>query len=748
MVKVREEYPVTQHGTIDIERWLERIRKVGNRDYPILSKAVALTNEVAGEKVIPIGVTCLEQGLAMTEILADLIQDDEALAAASVYTAKREEYLTLEQIQETLGDGVRKLVEAVMQMDALRAIQREMGGDFQEADTLDPDQVEHLRKMLLTIVEDVRGVLIKLAEKTCILREAKDIAQEEQQRLANETVALYAPLANRLGIGQIKWELEDLSFRYLAPNIYKGIAKQLNDKRKSREAYIAKVIDFLNDSLKKQKITNFKVTGRVKHIYSIWRKMRRKDVSFEEIYDIRAVRVLVPRVKDCYAVLGVIHSQWQHVPKEFDDYIASPKENGYQSLHTAVVGPEGNVLEVQIRTWDMHEESELGVAAHWRYKEGGDTDEESALEKRIKWLRQLIEWEKDAPDDEDFVEEVRTEVLKDRVYVFTPKGDVKDLPMGATPLDFAYYIHSEIGHRCRGAKINGRMVPLNYQLKMGEQVEILTEKTAKPSRDWLIQHNGYIHTSRAHAHIQRWFKLQDFEKNAQGGRLIFEKEMKRIGLRGIDYNELLEHFKFQDQDTFFAAIGAGDLRLIHVLNIAQLQKQEKKGEEEQKEEPLPLPIAPKRTGRATSTDDIYIYGVDNLLTMIAGCCKPVPGDPITGYITQGRGVSIHRADCTNIETLGKDQPERIIDVRWEENAVQNYPVDIFIKTYERDGLLSDISKELNDESAKMLGMNVDVDRWDQTADIKISAEVSDLNSLGRLLTKIGQLPNVLYAIRQ
>ncbi len=470
--------------------------------------------------------------------------------------------------------------------------------------------------------------------------------------------------------------------------------------------------------------------------------MRRKDVSFEDIYDIRAVRILVDRVGDCYAALGVVHSLWQHIPKEFDDYVASPKQNGYQSLHTAVVGLEGKVTEIQIRTRQMHHESELGVAAHWHYKEGGKGQQESLMVKRVAWLKQLVEWQKDITDDEDFVEEVRSEVLQDRVYVFTPQGEVLDLPMGSTPIDFAYYIHSEVGHRCRGAKANGRMIPLSQPLESGQQIEIVTGNQSKPSRDWMIRHNGYIHTSKARSYIHRWFKKQDFDKNLIDGKSILDKELKRIGLRKVGYDALTKRFKFDSQDRFLAALGAGDIRIIQVLNAAQalVHKDE--------ETPIELPITTRKKEIKRSPTGIHIYGVDNLLTIIANCCKPVPGDSIIGYITQGRGVSIHRMDCVNLKALKKSNANRIIDVSWGENAEEDYPVDILVKAYERNDLFHDISKELANESVKLVGMNTVPDHSDDTIDMKLHVEISNLNSLGRVLSKIGQLRNVVYAVRR
>lgn len=738
MVTVRKDHPLIFEGNIDIDKWLFSISKTtGQQEYSDLKTATQIASEIAADVYLPTGISCLEQGATMVEILATLIQDGPSLSAAMLYNCVQEELISIEDVSDKLSPEIAELINVTNQMDAFRTLQRDRSVNIE-----DKTQIERFRKMLLTLVKDVRGILIKLAEITCILKNAKNLPEEEQQRLAKETEAIYAPLANRLGIGQLKWELEDLAFRYLAPHTYKNIAKQLADKLLTRQEYIDRVIKTFSQALEEQEIAAFKVTGRVKHIFSIWKKMRRKDVSFNDIYDIRAVRILVDKVGDCYAVLGVVHSLWKHIPKEFDDYIASPKQNGYQSLHTAVIGPEGKVLEIQIRTHQMHQESEIGVAAHWQYKEGGKEQQESLLVKRVAWLKQLVEWQKDITNDEDFVEEVRSEVLQDRVYVFTPQGEVLDLPMGSTPIDFAYHIHSEVGHRCRGAKANGKLIPLNQPLKTGQQIEIMTGNKSQPSRDWMIRHNAYINTTKARSYIHRWFKKQDFDKNLTDGKNLLDKELKKIGLRNVAYDSLSKLFKFESQDKFLAALGAGDLRVIQILNAAQslVRKED--------ESHIELPVASVEKKIRKSTADINIYGVDNLLTVIANCCKPVPGDSIIGYITQGRGVSVHRADCVNMKALEKSNANRIIDVNWGESASENYPVDLLVNAYERNSLFHEISKELANESVKLVGMKTSQNKADDTIDMHLMVEISNLNSLGRVLSKIGQIRNVIFAVRK
>lgn len=738
MVQVHQSPHVMDDGSVNIDSWLKNLKaSASHSQFLFTEKAILEIKRIPTNKKPTQENHCLVYGLEMATILSDLIQNDETLAAAILYHAVHLKFLPLESLKETFSPTIINLVEATEQMDAFQSIYQ-----AEEITTKDPEQIDQLRKMLLALVEDIRSILIKLAAQICLLRLAKSFPQEEQQKIANETVAIHAPLANRLGIGQMKWELEDLAFRYLAKKTYLNIAKQLDEKRLQREAYIKDAIQTLNQAIENEAIVNFEVTGRVKHIFSIWKKMRRKDVSFEEIYDIRAVRIIVSKVNDCYGVLGVVHALWNHIPKEFDDYIASPKQNGYQSLHTAVIGPGDNHLEIQIRTKQMHEESELGIAAHWKYKEGAQKRADTYLEKRIQWLRKLIAWQDETADGEQFVEEIRTEFIQDRVYVFTPRGEVIDLPMGATPLDFAYNIHSEVGHRCRGAKVNGKMVSLNQPLKSGQKVEILTGKEAKPSRDWLIVHNGYIHTNRARTHIHRWFKQLDYDKNLQGGKTLLDKELKKIGIKKVDVAALGRRFSFQEPDKFLAALGAGDLRVIQVLNAAQLLTGEKDDNK------IVLPVVSEKKEFNRNANDVQIYGVDNLLTVIAGCCQPVPGEAISGYITLGRGVSIHRQDCNNLKGLEKSSPERIIDVSWGDHINENYPINLFIQAYDRKDLMQDINKEIGNEPVRLIGMNMNLNQQEQTVEINVTVEIRNLNDLGRLISKISNVRNVAQVSRR
>jgi len=533
--------------------------------------------------------------------------------------------------------------------------------------------------------------------------------------------------------------MEDLAFRYLEPANYKKIAKSLDERRVDRDRYVNRVLKLINDECDKFGIKDAELMGRAKHIYSIWRKMQRKNVTFEEIYDVRAVRILVDEVPECYAALGIVHGLWKHIPKEFDDYIATPKENGYRSLHTAVIGPEGKTLEIQIRTKAMHQESELGVAAHWKYKEGGKSHE-SSFEAKIAWLRQLLEWQEEVADANEFLEEFRNEVVEDRIYVFTPLGKVIDLPMGSTPIDFAYHVHTDVGHNTRGAKVNGRIVPLTYQLKTGEQVEILTTKNGNPSRDWLNPHNGYIRSSRARSKIHQWFRHQDKDKNAAAGRTILEKDLQRHGYEKVNLEKIAQKFNLHHAEDLHAAIGAGDLGMTQVLNSIRATIGEAK--KQQKPE-----FTTQHKDKSHNTDGIQIEGVGNLLTKIGGCCRPVPGDDITGYITIGRGVVVHRKDCNYILKAMESKPERLIEVSWGSGRSDIYDVDIKIIAFDRKGLLKDITTILANEKISVEHLNTGVNRKNQTSVITARLNVENTDKLSRVLAQVGQVPNVIEVKR-
>lgn len=743
MVQVRAQQPVNTDGSINLEAWLDHILSVDpalERDS--LRKACEFACEAERQAndtqhIWAEGMSSFRTGLEIAEILADLKLDQESLVAAVLYRAVREGKAELEAVARQFGDQVAKLVEGVLRMAAISA-----SLNPRESLVLGSQaQVDNLRKMLVAMIDDVRVALIKLAERTCAIRAVKNAPDEKRYRVAREVFDIYAPLAHRLGIGHIKWELEDLSFRYLQPEQYKQIAKLLHERRLDRERYINQVMQQLRDELTATGI-EADISGRAKHIYSIWRKMQRKGLEFSQIYDVRAVRVLVPEVRDCYTALGIVHTLWRHIPKEFDDYIANPKENGYRSLHTAVIGPEGKVLEVQIRTQGMHEEAELGVCAHWLYKGTDVKSGSSHYEEKIAWLRQVLEWHEELGDIGGLAEQLRVDIEPDRVYVFTPDGHAIDLPNGATPLDFAYRVHTEIGHNCRGAKVNGRIVPLNYSLQTGEQVEIITGKHGSPSRDWLNPNLGYVTTSRARAKIIHWFKLQARDQNVIAGKSYLERELNRLALQAVDFDKLAEKCNLKNAEDLFAALGAGDLRLAHVVNAAQQLLEPERGFDQL--ELLPRRHAPTRVG---GTDEIQILGVGNLLTQMAGCCQPVPGDAIVGYITQGRGVSIHRQDCPSVLQLGEREPQRIIQVGWGQAPAKTYPVDIQIRAYDRSGLLRDVTQVLLNEKINVLAVNTQSDKSDNTANMRLTIEIPGMAALGRLLARIAQLPNIIEARR-
>lgn len=591
----------------DAEAWLARLPgQWSPEQLNVLRRAYALS-----------GV----RGVMAADLLVELRMDHEALAGALVHQAVEQGRLTIQKVASEFGLPIAQLVDSSARLDVI-------GSFHQQGASSQSQQLENLRKMLLAMAKDVRVVIMKLAIRLARMRTLDQWPVEEQQRIAQETLDIFTPLANRLGMGQFRWEMEDLALRHLQPAVYKGLARTLDQRRRDREHYIAGVVAQLNEDVRAAGI-HAQVSGRAKHIYSIWRKMQRKRLPFEQIFDVHAVRVITETVTECYTVLGVVHAQWNHIPQEFDDYIASPKDNGYQSLHTAVIGPQGKTLEVQIRTRAMHEAAELGIAAHWRYKEGGATAGR-AWDRQLAWLRQILDWKDEQSND--FLERFKTEVFQDRVFVGTPKGTIIDMPQGATPLDFAYHVHTEIGHRCRGAKVNGRIVPLNYELKSGEQVEVLTTKEGTPSRDWLSPHLGYLKTSRALGKVRAWFRHQEQEKNVQAGRAALERELRRLDVsaKQVDLQKLAEQLNFNKPDELYAALGFGTITLGQVC--AKLQSLVLPPAPETPTEPRKAPPPPSHRG-----GEIHIRGVGKLLTHLATCCKPTPFEPISGFITRGRG---------------------------------------------------------------------------------------------------------------
>lgn len=743
MVKVRADYPLMDNGEIDITQWAQRVASIsGGNDFAQQQLMTAAQMSQHAE-LNAIGhhqwskhASSFLTGLEMVDILAELQLDQEALVAAVVYRGVREDKISLSDIEERYGKKVSTLVDGVLGMAAISHLRND--SDETVFGQQSAEQTENVRKMLVSMVDDVRVALIKLAERTCAIRAVKESSDERKRKVAREVFDIYAPLAHRLGIGHIKWELEDLGFRYLMPDEYMSIAKLLDEKRLDRQDYIDYVVESLNTQIQKNNI-DAEVYGRAKHIYSIWRKMQRKNIGFSEVYDIRAVRILVPNTKDCYEVLGIVHTLWRNIPNEFDDYIAAPKENGYRSLHTAVIGPNNRVIEVQIRSNSMHEEAEYGVCSHWRYKGTDSSSSENSYEQKIEWLRQVLDWHEELGVDA-LTDDLSPSVEQDRVYIFTPDGHVIDLPYRATPLDFAYRIHTEIGHRCRGAKINGRIVPLNHILSTGDQVEILTGKQAVPTRDWLMDGLGYLNTSRAKAKVRQWFGEQAREQNIADGRAILDKELKRLAIGELNFEELLRDLKQKELDDLYASVGSGNISVSQVLRAATK---------------LLAPEAPEQTeinfsnpSKATTGNDVYIDGVGNLLTNIAHCCNPLPGDEITGYITLNRGVSIHRKDCRNLLQLATDEPERIIQVDWGEAPQQTYTVEVIIEAIDRSGLLRDVTAILDAAHINVTAMQTLSDKGQHTVDMVITIEIRDFAHLSHILSRFNQLPNIASARRK
>ncbi|MGD1977015.1 MAG: bifunctional (p)ppGpp synthetase/guanosine-3',5'-bis(diphosphate) 3'-pyrophosphohydrolase [Gammaproteobacteria bacterium] len=665
----------------------------------------------------------------LQKILDGLRPDPEIRAAALLYPPAEAGLISLDVIGSDCGPDIQRLVTEMVKLGSFG-----LPAQWRPDRPLPAAQAETLRKMLLAIVADVRLVTVRLAEQLRRMRAAKRAPESVRHRVAMETRLIFAPLANRLGIWHLKWELEDLAFRFLDYATYRDIAAALRERRQERERRVSAVIDYLQRELESVGI-DAEVQGRSKHIYSIWRKMQRKRVGLEEIFDISAVRVLVDSIKDCYTVLGIVHAHWPYVPGEFDDYIANPKGNFYRSLHTAVIGPGDQPLEIQIRTREMHEHAELGVAAHWRYKEGGGTD--PAFEKKIGWLRQLLEPSEEGETDRDFIDRIQAEIFEDRVYAVTPDGDVIDLPAGSTPLDFAYHVHTQVGHHCRGARVNGRMVPLTYRLENGDKVEIITSEASRPSRDWLIPQRGYLASPRSRSKVRNWFRRMDQDVNQKQGRAMLEKELQRLA-ETPDLEKLAGEFNFGNVDQLYLAIGAGDVTLASVISTI-----ERTGKPRVPDELPELPESRRRARqKQKESSGIVVSGVGDLMTHMARCCRPVPPERITGYITLGRGVTIHRQECRNLLRLQDSHPERTIEVDWGRPPEAGFPVDIQVEAYDRRGLLRDISTVLTEERTDILESRTRTDTTKNIARIELTLSVTSLEQVSRLLHRLNSLPNI------
>jgi len=673
----------------------------------------------------------LARGIGIAELVGALDVDDESAIGAMVAPLLAAGVLTPEAAARQFGEGPTRFAHELGALGSFRVT-----GHWSPDRPLSHGQAEALRKMLLAVISDPRLVLVRLAGQLYDLRQARSLSAEERRHLAWETREVYAPLASRLGIWQLKWELEDFAFRYLEPQEYQLVAGKLNERRADREQYIASIMDELRQMLDEAGI-HAEVTGRPKHIYSIWRKMQRKQLGFEQVLDVRAVRVLTESVADCYAALGLVHGRWHYIPGEFDDYIATPKGNEYRSLHTAVLGPGQVPVEVQIRTREMHEHAELGVAAHWRYKDGSTRD--AAYDRKIQRLRELLAPAAEGEADSDFIDRVRADLFEDRVYVLTPKGDIVDLPANSTPLDYAYHVHTALGHRCKGARVNGRMVTLDYKLSNGEAVEIIAGKHSQPSRDWLVEQLGYLASPRSRSKVRAWFKRQDEGKNRQEGRELFERELGRLGLQNeVTLPELLDELGLPGADALYLALGAGDLNVAQVSGALQRRL---------KADTLRTPAPPRRPRRRQSTG-LEIEGIGDLLSTFAHCCNPVPPEPIAGYITVGRGVTIHREGCPSLERMRRRQPERVLSVTWGEAGERGFEVDVAIHAYDRHGLVRDVGAVLTDEKIGIVRMTTNTNPASNTADIHVTVTIRGLEELSRLLARLSGVRNVVSVRRR
>lgn len=688
-------------------------------------------------------------GIGMADILSYLIADEEVLVAAMLFRAVRESLIKLADVSASFGKGVAKLVEDTLAMGHLSSTIEQ---SKRIEDHVDDEQKDHLAgiyKMLIAVTNDVRVVLIKLAERTFAVRELEYASDERKTRVAHEIMTIYAPLAHRLGIAQLKWELEDLAFRNLAPERYKEIAKLLNEKRTERESYITHAIEELKQALGEHNI-KAQVYGRVKHIYSIYKKMKRKHLSFDQLYDIRALRVLVDTPSQCYQVLGIVHGLWRFIPQQFDDYITNPKPNGYRSLHTAVIA-EHKSLEVQIRTHQMHFEAELGVCAHVNYKEGTKTKKDSFFDAKLNSLRQILATYQDKQESSDSSDDIDDDdkPLEDwseleRIYVFTRDGDIQELPKGATVLDFAYHVHTQVGNQCAGARVNNRFVPLNYQLKTGEQVEIVTRKGREPNRDWLVASLGYIKSARARAKLKHWFNQQDRGKNIQIGRDMLGSELARLGLHqgSVDLNDYTKRFGVQSADDILVALVTGDVQLdtltSHISEHLHL-------EPKTHIQDLVPSIHPKATG-SLDAYKVEVDGIDNIEIHLAKCCYPLHGEAISGYITKQNGVSIHHQDCAEYHRLIEQHPERQIAATWYAQNLKHQLVQVIIQAYDRRGLLKDLTQVIDKEHVNILQVST-LSEAGGLASMTLNVEVSGLTQLSRLLAKLEQQPGIISARR-
>ena len=664
--------------------------------------------------------------LHVADILAQFDLDDSTLIAAILHRTLSAHIFDHDTLLQNFGETVAQCIQS---LDKIHQLTPGVLADLEEKGE---GHSENLRRLLLGLSNDIRVIMIMLAERVHLMRRQESFSESNQHRFSRNTLDIFAPLANRLGIWQIKWELEDLSLRYLHPRQYREIATRLEERRDERLSSIKSVIKKLNTLFEEQGI-HAEVSGRPKHIYSIWKKMQRKDMDFSHIFDVRAVRVLVDSIAECYSVLGIVHGLWRHIPQEFDDYIATPKANLYQSIHTVVIGDDQRPLEIQIRTHEMHDHAERGVAAHWRYKE--QRGENQGLERRIEWMRQWLEQREDIDEQS----QLRSDDDQQHIYVLTPQGKVIELGHGATPIDFAYAIHTSVGHRCRGAKVDGRITPLTQPLQNGQTVEILTAKQEQPSRDWMSSHLGYVRSSRARSRIRQWFRQQDYDAHVEAGKESLEREMMRLGAARVNLSMIAHHFNMKSDEALFAAIGRGDVSPVQVASWDLRQQQDSA-------KPAPKRRRKQLPGKAPQ---LIVQGVDDLLTQLGQCCKPVPGDDVTGYITRGRGVTVHRKDCSVVQHMSEEEQQRLIEVEWESDEGESgeFKVDIRVIALDRKGLFRDISAIFSNEEVDITTVRTNTNPRKQQAVMRFTVEISDISQLQGLLEKLNQSPDVIKAMR-
>jgi GTP pyrophosphokinase len=734
MVSTHNSRTVQFTQTIDLAKWMEHIcTKCTPQEREQISRACHLANQVHENQLHSSGNLRLVHVIHVADILLGLGMDIDVLIAAILHeTMVDTTFITADYIEQHFGSTVSKLVSGVNKMRLIEEINDEM---VKRPDKDSVRQNEALRKMLLAMAEDVRVILIKLADRLDKMRTLQRVPEDKCKRIARQTLDIFVPLANRLGIGQIKWELEDLSLRYLEPETYQQIARFLDERRINREHFIQKIVNVIGESLQHLGLTA-EVTGRPKHIYSIWRKMQRKGLNFEQIYDVRAVRVLVNTLEQCYLTLGTVHHHWKPIPSEFDDYIANPKINGYQSLHTAVLGPDQKIFEVQIRTHQMHHQAELGVAAHWRYKEEHAHQDKSL--DQVAWLRQLLKKE-DGNEYNNFIDQFKSDMVDEHVYVMTPRGKIIDLPYGSTPLDFAYAIHTDLGHRCRGAKVNGKIVPLTYHLKTGTQVEILLTQEPRPSRDWINPNFHYLKTVRAINKVKQWLKRQDTQQHLIEGRALLERELRRLNVLDISQEDVAKHLGFSSLINCLASIGSGDTTMTEIAQVLEAKLFPKN------ESFKPILTERKMNGQS----HLHLKGVGDTVVNIARCCHPVPNDPIIAYLTKARGVVVHRGDCSHAQRWQSAEHERLLEVEWAAaSEPQVYPINILVEAFDRTGLLKDVTSSIHSEKVNIIASNSSTNKNNNNVMMQFTIEVIDSQQLSRVLARVDEVHNVLGVARK